>query len=132
MAWLLVLSLLPLVGIILYYFFGQNTRKERIIGQNSLDQLTKRSMLEFVEQPHLRLPDSHLSLIRLFANQNRALPFKDNEVDIYTDGYQYFHALLADISQARQSIHLDVFIIEDDALGRLISDALIDKAREGR
>jgi cardiolipin synthase len=131
MAWLLVLSLLPLVGIILYYFFGQNTRKERIIGQNSLDQLTKRSMLEFVEQPHLRLPDSHLSLIRLFANQNRALPFKDNEVDIYTDGYQYFHALLADISQARQSIHLDVFIIEDDALGRLISDALIDKAREG-
>lgn len=51
MACLLVLWALPLVGIVLYFFFGQNTRKERLISQRSLDQLTKRSMLEFVEQP---------------------------------------------------------------------------------
>ena len=44
MAWMLVLTFLPLLGIILYFFFGQNTRKERLISQQSLDQLTKRSM----------------------------------------------------------------------------------------
>ena len=38
-AWLLVLWFLPVVGIILYFFFGQNTRKERLISQRSLDQL---------------------------------------------------------------------------------------------
>ena len=27
LAWLLVLSFLPMVGIVLYFFFGQNTRK---------------------------------------------------------------------------------------------------------
>ena len=48
LAWLLVLSFLPMVGIVLYFFFGQNTRKEKLISQHSMDQLTKRSMLEFV------------------------------------------------------------------------------------
>ena len=31
MAWILVLVFLPIVGIVLYFFFGQNTRKEKLI-----------------------------------------------------------------------------------------------------
>ena len=31
MAWMLVLTFIPLLGIILYFFFGQITRKERKI-----------------------------------------------------------------------------------------------------
>ena len=50
MAWMLVLTFIPMLGIVLYFFFGQNTRKERKIWQHSMDQLTKRSMLEFAEQ----------------------------------------------------------------------------------
>ena len=131
MAWMLVLVFLPVVGIVLYFFFGQNTRKERLISQQSLDQLTKRSMLEFAEQKNLLLPESHHALIKLFASQNWALPFKDNEVDIFTDGYQFFHALLRDISMARSHIHLDTYILNDDALGYMIADALIAKAQSG-
>lgn len=56
MAWILVLTFIPVVGLILYIFFGQNTRKERLISQQSMDQLTKRSMLEFAEQKDLTLP----------------------------------------------------------------------------
>ena len=130
-AWLLVLWFLPVVGIILYFFFGQNTRKERLISQRSLDQLTKRSMLEYTVQENLRLPEGQRPLMRLFANQSLALPFKDNNVDIYTDGYQFICSLLAAIGSAQDHIHFETYIIEDDALGRLISDALIDKARAG-
>lgn len=130
MAWMLVLVFLPLVGIILYFFFGQNTRKEKMISQNSLDQLTKRSMLEFAEQKNLVLPSQHEKLIKLFASQNWALPFKDNEIDIYTDGYQFFHALLRDIAKAKYHIHIDSYIFNDDELGNMIADALIDKAKE--
>ena len=43
----------PFVVIIFYIFFGQNTRKERLISDRSMDQLTKRSMLEFAEQENL-------------------------------------------------------------------------------
>ncbi len=131
MAWILVLWFLPLFGLILYIFFGQNTRKEKFISQSSLDQLTKRSMTEFLEQRELRLPKSHQPLMQLFKNQNMALPFKNNEVEIFTDGYSFFPALLKAISKARHHIHIDIYIFNDDALGNLIADALIDKAREG-
>ncbi|MBO4827263.1 MAG: cardiolipin synthase [Prevotella sp.] len=131
MAWLLVLTFIPLLGVFLYFFFGQNTRKERFISQQSLDQLTKRSMLEFVEQKNLVLPENHKTLIRLFANQSWALPFKDNDADIFTDGYEFFHALLQEIGRATHHIHIDTYIMEDDPLGNLVADALIDKAREG-
>jgi cardiolipin synthase len=88
-------------------------------------------MLEFVEQQNLRLPERHKPLIDLFITQNLSLPFKDNKVSIYTDGYQFFPALLTAIHEARQHIHLDMYIFADDALGCLLADALIDKAHEG-
>lgn len=130
-AWVLVLLFVPVVGIVLYIFFGQNTRKMKLISGRSLDQLSKRSMLEFVEQRNLRMPEYFSSLVRLFTNQSMSLPFKDNAVEFYTDGYQFFPALLQAIKGATNHIHLDTYIIADDPLGRLVSDALIVKAREG-
>ena len=130
-AWVLVLLFVPVVGIVLYIFFGQNTRKMKLISGRSLDQLSKRSMLEFVEQRNLRMPEYFSSLVRLFTNQSLSLPFKDNAVEFYTDGYQFFPALLQAIKGATNHIHLDPYIIADDPLGRLVSDALIAKAREG-
>ena len=84
MAWMLVLTFIPMLGIILYFFFGQTTRKERKIWQYSMDQLTKHSMLEFVEQKRLHLPNEYRELINLFMNKNWVLPFKNNETEIYT------------------------------------------------
>jgi len=131
MAWALVIWFVPVVGIVFYLFFGRNTRKERLVSQRSLDQLSKRSMLEFVEQQNLRLPDEHKPVIDLFINQSFTLPFKDSKVRLYTSGYDFFPALLHEIARARNHIHIDIYIFEDDALGMLISDALIAKARQG-
>ena len=131
MAWALVILFVPVVGLVFYLFFGVNHRKERLVSQRSLDQLTKRSMLEFVEQENLRVPERHKQLVDLFVNQSFSLPFKDNQIDIMTDGYAFFPELLKDIAQAKHHIHIDMYIIEDDALGYLITDALIDKARQG-
>ena len=63
MAWVMVLMFVPVFGIVLYIFFGQNTRKMRLMSQRSLDQLSKRQMLEFVEQRELRLPERYRSQI---------------------------------------------------------------------
>lgn len=131
MAWVMVLIFIPVVGIVLYFFFGQNTRKEKFISRQSMDQLTKRSMLEFAEQQNLVLPDEHSVLINLFKTQNWALPFKNNTTDILTDGTDFFISLLRDIGQATHHIHLETYIICDDPLGHLLADALADKARQG-
>ena len=131
MAWVMVLIFIPVVGIVLYFFFGQNTRKEKFISRQSMDQLTKRSMLEFAEQQNLVLPDEHSVLINLFKTQNWALPFKNNTTDILTDGTDFFISLLRDIGQATHHIHLETYIICDDPIGHLLADALADKARQG-
>lgn len=130
-AWALVIWSVPVAGVIAYIIFGVNTRRERLVSRRQMDDLTKRSMLGFVKQQDLQLPEQQKPLIDLFINQNLALPFQGNHVDILTDGYQFTHALLHAISQAKCHIHLDMYIFEDDPLGRLISDALIDKARQG-
>ena len=131
MAWLLVLLFLPVAGIVLFIFFGQDTRKEKYITQQSLDQLSKRSILGYSEQHNLVIPPQYEKLVTQFSTQNVALPFQDNEVDIYTSGYEWFPALLRDIAGARHHVHLLTFIFDDDPLGQLVSDALIDKAKQG-
>ena len=131
MAWALVIWFIPVIGLIFYLFFGINTRKERYVSERSMNFLTKRSMLEFAEQQNLHLPEQQKPLIDLFVNQNLALPFKNNEVEIYTDGYAFFPALLAAIHEAKSHIHVDMYIFAEDALGTLVSDALIAKKREG-
>ena len=131
MAWALVIWFVPVVGLVFYLFFGLNTRKEKFISQRSLDQLSKRSMLEFVEQKDLQLPAEHRQLIDLFVNENFSLPFKDNQVEVYHDGYEFFPALLAEIAKAESHVHIDMYIFAEDPLGELLSDALISKARQG-
>ena len=131
MAWVLVIGFVPVVGVIFYLFFGINHRKERIISQRLMDELTKRSMLSFVGQHDFRVPERQKPLVDLFVNQNLALPFKVNQVDIMTDGYAFFPELLKDISGATHHVHINMYIFEDDALGRLVADALMDKARQG-
>ena len=118
MAWVMVLMFLPGIGIVLYFFFGQNTRKEKLISLHSLSLLTKGSLLEFAVQEDLKIPEENKILISLFKSQNWALPFKDNKIDIFTDGHSFFTTLLKQIGAAKESIHLDTYIFEQDSLGR--------------
>ena len=139
MAWALVIYFIPIIGVIAYIFFGVNYRKERFISRRSMDMLTKRSMLEFVEQQqhstlNVQRSTSNVqrsTLIELFSRQSFSLPFINKKAEILTGGYDFFPRLLQDIAQARSHIHLDMYIFEDDALGRLVSDALISKVRQG-
>lgn len=131
MAWILVLVFVPVVGIVFYFFFGRNVRKEKFISHQSMDQLTKRSMFEFAGQEDLVLPPEHESLIRLFTQMNWALPFRNNKIDIFTNGGDFIVSLLRDISKAEKHIHLESYIICDDPVGRLVQDALIAKSRAG-
>ncbi len=131
MAWALVVLFVPVVGMVLYFFFGIDTRKDRMVSQRSIDQLTKRSMLEFAEQRDLCLPEGYKQVIELFINQNMALPFNNTKAEIFTDGHSFFIELLAAIGRARHHIHIDMFIFADDPLGNLVADALIDKAGRG-
>lgn len=132
LVWVLMLIFLPVVGLVLYFFFGQDTRKEKLISKKGFERLSKYPMMEFQEQESFQDADkeSH-SVIRFFQRINGALPFEGNAMDICPDGYSMIQALLKAIYAAKHHIHLQFYIFEDDAVGRLVRDALIDKAREG-
>ena len=132
LAWVLVLVFLPVVGLVLYYFFGQDTRKERLIGKKGFKRLTRYPMMEFQMQESFKASEgSQHQLIRFFQRVNLALPFEGNSMKVFQDGASMLQALLATIKSAQHHIHVEFYIFENDAVGRLVKDALIDKAREG-
>ncbi len=54
-----------------------------------------------------------------------------NRVDVYTDGPTKFDALFEAIRGAKHHIHLEYYILRDDALGQRLLTLLEAKAREG-
>ena len=128
LAWVLVLSFLPVVGLIFYFFFGRDVRKEKIISRRGYFRLNKYPLAEYYE----RKPgeDRH-QLMRFFRKVNGSLPFDGNGIEIYTSADEMLPALLKAIAHAQHHIHLQFYIFEDDAVGRLVRDALIDKAKQG-
>jgi cardiolipin synthase len=54
-----------------------------------------------------------------------------NKVTLLQDGPATFQAMFAAIGSARDHIHMETYIIEDDEVGRKFSDALIGKRSQG-
>lgn len=130
MAWILVLFFLPVVGLVFYFFFGRSTRKERLISRKGYARLSKRPMAEYQAQQSLNLAEKN-PILSFFSKVNNALAFSGNDLQVYTDGYSMLHSLLRDIARARHHIHLQFYIFENDAVGRMVRDLLVDKAKEG-
>ena len=68
MAWILILMFLPLVGLVLYFFFGRSQRRVRVIGKKSYNRLLKKPMAEYLAQDSCTLPVNYSRLISLFRN----------------------------------------------------------------
>ncbi|WP_368147386.1 phosphatidylserine/phosphatidylglycerophosphate/cardiolipin synthase family protein, partial [Bacteroides cellulosilyticus] len=49
----------------------------------------------------------------------------------YTSGASMLQSLLRELAKARQHIHIEFYIFEDDAIGRMVRDVLIEKVRAG-
>ena len=131
LAWVLVLCFVPIIGLIFYFFFGQDTRKERLISKKGFKRLTKYPMMEFQMQKSFQAIDESHQLMRFFRKVSGALPFEGNAMKVHTDGYSMLQDLLRCIAKAKHHIHVEFYIFEDDPVGRLVRDALMDKAAQG-
>ena len=131
MAWILILMFLPIVGLVFYFFFGRSQRRVRMIGKKSYSRLLKKPMAEYLAQDSCTLPINYSRLISLFRNTNQAFPFDGNRVEVYTLGLSMLQSLLRELGKATKHIHMEFYIFEDDAIGRLVRDVLMEKARAG-
>lgn len=131
LAWMMVLLFLPFLGLLLYFFFGRDTRKLRYIGRRSLSQIQQRSHLFYRSQEPVEYPSVYTSLISYLENVASAYPVAGNDVAVIDNMQQFADELIAAINAAREHVHVQFYIFENDEFGCRVRDALVAKAREG-
>lgn len=138
-SWIVVILLLPYIGLILYILFGQNYRKTKIYNRKGVHDERYRRLISYQQMKLFDLnPESvplelnqYRKLITLNIKGNKSLVGLNTNVEIYFSGRSALNAMYKSICEARQHIHLQSYIIEDDKVGNLFKDILIEKARQG-
>ena len=131
LAWILVLTFLPGIGLVLYFFFGRDRKNRRLVSTEDLDRLkalSKQACQGHIADP---LPETQRNLITLLSAAGGALPVRDNDVKVYTDFSSMYEDLLADLESAQHHIHFQFFKFEDDEMGRRAEEILARKSEEG-
>lgn len=131
LAWVTILLLLPVVGLILYLFFGRNIKNKRMISRRNRRRLRRREKGMKAEPHDYGLTDQSVQQINLGRSLTGAQFYPGNSVLFFSDGASKFEALKADLEAARHSINLQYYIIADDATGSAIADILCRKAAQG-
>lgn len=131
LAWVAVLVLLPVAGLVLYLFFGRSLRSRHLIPRKDWMKLVHAhsGSREHIESLVPDICSQHQ--MRLAEALVEAPCYTGNNIDIYTDGKSKFEALKHDIETAQDYILLQYYIFENDAIGHEISNLLIKKAQQG-
>ncbi|WP_052181016.1 cardiolipin synthase [Alistipes sp. ZOR0009] len=137
-SWVLVIILLPIVGVIFYFVFGQNYRKQKMFSRKGLkdiafiDKIQEEQLLSFSKNKlgkHVR--SDFRSIIGLLLNNSKSLYTENNSVKILNNGGETFDHIVDAISKAEVYIHLEYYIFSDDKIGTRIQQLLIEKAAKG-
>ena len=138
-AWILVIVFLPFIGIILYFFFGQKFKKDQFfsrIDKNHQKIINEKwtEMDQFVQDDldKVNTRIGSLSQVYRYLNNARvAYPATNNKVKLLTNGEEKFPLFLEALREAKNHIHLEYYIFDEDHIGNEIIDILIEKAKNG-
>lgn len=131
LAWVTVLLVVPMVGLVLYVFFGRNIQSKRIISRRNRRKLRRLGAGGYVDRRKLRLPPDKMLQINLAHSLCGSNYYGGNGIDVFDNGKDKFNALLSDIAAARNYINMQYYIIVDDCIGTRVIDALTERARAG-
>jgi len=148
-AWLMVIALIPFVGFFLYLILGRDGRKHRVFAQKSQNDeallirylemeehadtfwrqqtryVTQENIMQMQGAEHM----NDLVYLNFFAG-NGAFS-SNNQLKLFHDGSSAFEALLEDIADAKNFIHIQYYIFRNDSTGKRLIAALAKKAAEG-
>lgn len=138
-AWLLVIAVLPVVGLVLYLMFGINYRHHWIFNRR---HQRYRDIFEAGTTPELNrilfghdnesaIREEFRPLAKLLGAESYPSVTSGNDVEIITSGQRKFDLLRDDILAAKYSIHIEYFHFGNDKGSKAIKRLLMQKAREG-
>ena len=131
MAWVLVLVLLPVLGLVIYLIFGRSLKGMSLISRSHLRELRRLNDFPNDNDHEEDLSDDTHQIISLVNKLAGPHLFVGNDIEVFTTGQDKFDALKRDILAAQDYIHVQYFILENDKTGRELIQLLIDKAHEG-
>lgn len=139
LAYLLFALFAPIVGIIFYFFFGVNYRNRKMYSKKLYenDELAAKFREELLHssqqtyQENNPVVTSNKELAIMVLKDSMSPLTAKNAVKLLLNGENKFPEVLDAIRNAKDHIHIEYYIYEDDEIGRTIADALIQKAKEG-
>ncbi|MDY0174742.1 MAG: cardiolipin synthase [Bacteroidales bacterium] len=139
LTWIVLMLLLPYVGLILYVYFGRDFRKIKMYSRKGLhDERLKKEkstlQAERMNRAGSQLPADlapYKKLVLLALNNSHSILTEHNSTEIYYTGKDALMAMYASAQTAKHHIHLQSFIIENDAVGTRWKNLLIEKSKQG-
>jgi cardiolipin synthase A/B len=141
LAWLFVILLVPILGIVAYFFLGRDLRRQAVhpsdVGQPSV--VAGRDPTPVVADSSgvpsaatADLPGSTRQRIEQTGTYEAgATPLPAEEVRLYFTGADKFRDLLADLRAAERYVDLMYLIWEKDRLTAEVTEILLDRLRAG-
>lgn len=138
-AWLLVLFFIPIFGFIIYLLLGRQLREKHLFRWEGRSRIGIEKLINYqlnaIEDQSFEFLKSdtkkYYDMIYLHLRNNHSVLTQDNDVQVFTDGKKKFQALLDDLEQAKDHIHIQYYIFRLDGIGQQIVDVLVRKARSG-
>ena len=139
LAYLLLAVFVPIAGMFFYFLVGVNYRKRLIYSKKLIrDENTSGALKEMiisVTEKNLQENEDVINetsgIVRILLHDNLSPLTAGNRVALLINGEEKFPEVIKAIESARDHIHLEYFIYENDTIGNTIKDLLIRKAREG-
>lgn len=131
LAWMLVLIFIPIIGFILYYLFGQDTRRMRQISEKKYQTIKALSFKNLVPSRNIKIIPEYANLVKMLQNSNLSPLLQGSKVEVITEGRRMFEAMLDDMRKAKHHIHIEFFIFNNDQTGKVVKEMLMKKASEG-
>jgi cardiolipin synthase len=134
MAWVIVIFVLPVVGMIAYVLLGETNigrRRARRLSR-ALEALAPlEASWRAHAAPEAEIPLRYALLFRAGKAISGFTPVGGNSATLLESSAAAIDAMVADIDAAREHVHLLFYIWLPDASGRKVADALIRAARRG-
>lgn len=132
-AWIAIVSLIPVAGIIAYVMFGQDKRRKHKINKHFYEILAQKPDCYTIPYDNKEMPQEvrkYEKTITLIKNLDALPMLPISEIKTFTKGRDMFASMFSDMRGAKTSIHILSYIIEDDTLFDELVDILKQKAKE--
>lgn len=135
MAWLLIIYILPLVGIIAYLSFGElHLGKRRAERARAMWPSTAKWLNDLKACKHIFAEDNSPvaeSLFKLCERRQGIGGVKGNQLQLLTESDDVMQALIRDIQLARHNIEMVFYIWQPGGMADSVAESLMAAARRG-